>query len=148
MTKFENPRGFEYILVVLDCFTKRAWAFAMKTRSAESVMEHLGPLLEKEKFEIIQTDNGGEFRNHQLAEFAKSHDLIHKTSAPYCPNQNGQVERTNQTFKAKLFSLCGDDIDNWDLYLEEALQHYNEATHSTTKVCFIVLIILVFPLFC
>jgi transposase InsO family protein len=44
----ENPRGFKYILMVIDCFTKNLWAFAMKNRAAKDVMEHLEPLLEKE----------------------------------------------------------------------------------------------------
>ncbi len=69
-----------------------------------------------------------------MAEFAKMHDVVLKNSTPYRPEENGQVERSNQTFKEKLFAVAGDDINNWDKHLKTAVRVYNEATHSTIKV--------------
>lgn len=47
------------------------------------------------KIRILRSDNGGEFVNHQFHEYFKKHGLIHETTCPQTPQQNGIAERKN-----------------------------------------------------
>nr|GFD54435.1 putative ribonuclease H-like domain-containing protein [Tanacetum cinerariifolium] len=46
---------------------------------------------------IIRTDNGIEFKNRVLKEFFDSVGIFHQMSSVQTPQQNGVVERRNQT---------------------------------------------------
>ena len=48
------------------------------------------------KIKILHSDNGGEFVNHQSHEYFKKHGLIHETTCPQTPQQNGVAERKNR----------------------------------------------------
>ncbi|GAA0183261.1 hypothetical protein LIER_42371 [Lithospermum erythrorhizon] len=51
------------------------------------------------KIKRIRSDRGGEYRYESLIDFCEMNGIIHETSAPYLPQQNGIVERKNQTLK-------------------------------------------------
>ena len=101
-------KGYKYILVCIDIFSKYVLTYPTKTRKVE------GDLLGIEFFfetmgkpDFLQADN--EFKNEGVQSLCDRHDikLIHST--PYNPQANGQVERTNRTIKSIL-----------NLYFEEA----------------------------
>lgn len=52
---------------------------------------------EWEKLRAFRSDRGGEFNSNQFSEFCDEHGLKHFTTTPYSPQQNGVVERRNQT---------------------------------------------------
>ena len=41
----------------------------------------------------LRTDNATDFLNRELSDFLKSKGIIHQTSCPYTPRQNGLAER-------------------------------------------------------
>ncbi len=43
----------------------------------------------------IRTDNGGEFKNDEFSALTNSKGIVHQTSAPHTPAQNGKAERMN-----------------------------------------------------
>lgn len=47
--------------------------------------------------QILHSDNGGEFVNHNMQHFFSSHGLIYQTTCPDTPQQNGVAERKNRT---------------------------------------------------
>ena len=49
------------------------------------------------KIKRIRSDNGSEFKNTSIEEFLDEEGIKHEFSAPYTPQQNGVVERKNQT---------------------------------------------------
>ncbi|GJY23197.1 retrovirus-related pol polyprotein from transposon TNT 1-94 [Tanacetum coccineum] len=49
------------------------------------------------KVKQIRTDNGTEFRNHELESFCDERGISHNFSSPYTPEQNGVAERKNKT---------------------------------------------------
>lgn len=57
---------------------------------------------------IIVTDNGSEFTSGKSKEWFAKESIMHKTSAPYEPSQNGFIERENRTIleaaRAMLYS--------------------------------------------
>ncbi|GKB15365.1 retrovirus-related pol polyprotein from transposon TNT 1-94 [Tanacetum coccineum] len=49
------------------------------------------------KVKQIRTDNGTEFRNHELESFCDERGISQNLSSPYTPEQNGVAERKNRT---------------------------------------------------
>ncbi|GKA10530.1 retrovirus-related pol polyprotein from transposon TNT 1-94 [Tanacetum coccineum] len=49
------------------------------------------------KVKQIRTDNGTEFRNHELESFCNEKGISQNFSSPYTPEQNGVAERMNRT---------------------------------------------------
>jgi transposase InsO family protein len=49
------------------------------------------------KLLAFRSDRGGEFNSTEFAEFCEENGVKHFTTAPYTPQQNGMVERRNQT---------------------------------------------------
>jgi len=45
----------------------------------------------------VRTDRGGEFNSGAFMAFCSEHGIRHNTTTPYSPQQNGIVERRNQT---------------------------------------------------
>ena len=53
-------------------------------------------------------------------------------SPAYHPQTNGECENRNRTLKSRLKLAC--KLENWDLFLPEAIHQMNSAKHSVTKV--------------
>src|SRR5262249_30774014 len=51
------------------------------------------------KIKILRSDRGGEYTSTQFEELCTSLGIIHQTTAPYTPQQNGVAERKNRTLK-------------------------------------------------
>ena len=49
------------------------------------------------RFKCVRSGNGGEYVNHALEELYKNKGIVHQTTVPYHPEQNGAAERLNRT---------------------------------------------------
>ncbi|KAI5313775.1 hypothetical protein L3X38_042951 [Prunus dulcis] len=60
------------------------------------------------QIQILRSDNGGEFVNHDFQTYFQQHGIIHETTCPQTPQQNGVAERKNrhllETARALLIS--------------------------------------------
>jgi transposase InsO family protein len=54
---------------------------------------------------VLRTDNGGEFTSVEFGEWCAERGVQRHLAAPYSPQQNGVVERRNQTVVAMARSL-------------------------------------------
>ena len=52
----------------------------------------------------IRSDKGGEY-DAPFDRFCQEHGIIHQTSAPYTPQQNGIAERKNRTLKEMMNAM-------------------------------------------
>ena len=59
----KSNNNISYILVGIDCFSKKIWAFPTKTKTAKEISPVLEKLVQDSKVKRIQSDNGGEFVN-------------------------------------------------------------------------------------
>jgi transposase InsO family protein len=108
----ESLGGSKYYATVLDDYSGLSIVrpIKRKTHAAEFVKESI-ILLETqtgERVRKVRTDNGGEYINDYLGEFFKSKGIIHETTAPYTPEQNGKAERLNRTINEKACALLAD----------------------------------------
>lgn len=48
------------------------------------------------QIKVLRSDNGGEFVNSEFQQFFHTHGIIHQTTCPQTPEQNGVSERKNR----------------------------------------------------
>ena len=56
----------------------------------------------------VRSDNGTEFKNHQMEEFCNSKGIQQQFSAPYEPQMNGVAERKNRTLIESTRTMLAD----------------------------------------
>ena len=61
--------------------------------------------LTEKKIKILRTDNGGEYLSKAFMTYLTEHGIIHQTTVPYTPQQNGTAERLNRTLMQTVRSL-------------------------------------------
>lgn len=129
----KENRGYIYLLTVIDAFSKRGWAVPLKSKSGKEVAEALkklfGDLKRSPKF--LQTDQGKEFYNSNVAQVLKEFNVKHYSS--FSILKASIVERFNRTIKTwmwKEFSLRGSY--EWLSLLDKLLKRYNTRIHRTT----------------
>ncbi|XP_071695665.1 uncharacterized protein [Rutidosis leptorrhynchoides] len=76
---------------------KVVWVYMLKHKSdVYDTVSNLFNLIQTQfnkKVKVIRTDNGSEFCNNQMDPLILSLGIIHQTTIPYTPQQNGVVER-------------------------------------------------------
>ena len=123
--------GVNYLLVVIDVFSKYVWVRLMKNKTVHSLLEAFDSILsEGRKPEKLRTDKGTEFLNETFQQYLKKKN-IHFYMANNEPKAS-VVERVNQTLKSKLYryftavnSLCYIDV------LQDLVDSYNNTYHRS-----------------
>ena len=65
MSKFADVNdGYKWIITIIDTFSKRAWAYKLKDKSADSIVEVMKPFFARNKCKKIEFDQGLEFTNN------------------------------------------------------------------------------------
>lgn len=127
----ENKK-IKFILIVIDTFSKYAWAFPLKCMTKDVVSNTFKMLLNKGRVpKNLQTDNGTEFYNNMFQKLMKSYNINHYST--FSTKKASIVERLIRTLKSKLykeFSLKGNYkwIDNT---LDNVVYTYNHTQHRT-----------------
>jgi transposase InsO family protein len=75
--------------------------FDTKAAAADAIKRHQAAAEEcARKLKVLHTDNGGEFTAADFVAYYADEGVQHHYAAPYSPQQNGVVERHNQTVVA------------------------------------------------
>ena len=124
--------GFQYILTIIDVFSKKAWAIAIKNKKGSSILDAISPILTKYTPLFIHADQGNEFFNKELGSFLKKLNI-----KMYFTNSEVKasiVERFNRTLKEKMWRYFeySDDYRYIDI-LDELIDSYNNTYHRSIK---------------
>jgi transposase InsO family protein len=106
--------GNNYFLLIVDDHSRYMWVETIRTKDeALHFIRRIKALAENEsglRLGALRTDRGGEFNSKEFAVFCDELGIKHFTTAPYSPQQNGVVERRNQTVvemaRSLLKSMC------------------------------------------
>jgi hypothetical protein len=124
-----HNNGFKYILVVIDVFSRYAWAEPLKSKSPRDVKPAFIKIFnEGRKPFKIQSDQGLEFESNTMRNFFSQHG-IHQFSVK-SQYKAAIVERLNQTLKAKMFrALTHSNSKKWITVLPQLVSAYNKSHH-------------------
>uniref|UniRef100_A0A1Y1N5I8 Integrase catalytic domain-containing protein n=1 Tax=Photinus pyralis TaxID=7054 RepID=A0A1Y1N5I8_PHOPY len=132
----KNNRGYNYILTVIDVFSKKAWARPLKQKTANSIIEAFSSIFEEcdNTPENIQTDKGKEFVAASVQQFFKKYNInyyvTHNPDVKACI-----IERLNRTLKTKMhrYFTYKNTFKYVDV-LQDLVSAYNKSYHSSIKM--------------
>ena len=131
----KNNRGYRYVLVIIDNFSKFGLTVPLKNKNAQTIKESFENILisSKRSPNLIETDRGKEFFNNIFQNFLNKNNIeLYSRNSSY-----GAVfaERFNRTIrdllKRHVFEK-GDGI--WIDVLQTITKQYNNRIHSSTKL--------------
>jgi transposase InsO family protein len=96
-----TPGGRPYFRLLIDDLSRYIWVVILgnKGEVADAIRRAQAAAEAKcgRKQRVLRTDNGGEFTAAEFASYCADEGVQRHYSAPYSPQQNGVVERRNQT---------------------------------------------------
>ena len=124
-----SNKGHLYLLLVIDVFSRYAWAQPLKsknigevTRAFESIGDY--PTL-------LQSDNGSEFVGATFQQVLKEHNVIHRTSVVGDHKFLGIIDRFTLTLKNAIYkNFIGNDNTQWLDRIEAIVKTYNNTPHA------------------
>lgn len=130
--KFHN-RQYNYILTVIDIFSKFAWALPIRKKTGEEIKNAFVTLF-KERIPLkIQTDKGLEFINKTTQELFKKHQVHWFSTENETKAQ--VVERFNRTLKSKMWKyFTHTNSKKWIDILQALVYNYNNSYHRSIKM--------------
>lgn len=120
-------RGYRYILIVIDVFSKRAYAEPLKQKTGKATSEAMEKNFNRigERIQNLQTDDGTEFFNRTMKRVLARFDNVNHYST-FSVKKASIVERLIRTIKRKMymhFSLHGSY--QWYDILNDIISTYN-----------------------
>ena len=130
-------RNHKYILTVIDNFSKYVFAIGLKNKTAETILEGMLDIIENQAEHthprIIQSDNGGEFKNEIFQQWAKDNKITLKLSMSYQPTSNALIENFNNLLRKMIREgFVRHNNLNWIDHLNNYLYNRKHSKHSTT----------------
>ena len=128
-----TSKGFEYIVVFQDLFSRWAEASPIRKANSKAVVGELDRkvFLRFGWLDVFFSDNGTEFKNRAVEDFLKERGVHHTNTPTYHPQAN-PVEHANRTLKTMVASYLKERHTTWDEKLPELLFAMNSAVHSST----------------
>ena len=127
-------RGYVYILIVIDCFTKRIWAAPMKNKTKEASADAFNSILKTfDEFpKHIITDGGLEFFNSSVQKLFKTFGINHYKLPTRTEWKTAIAERAIQTIKSRLEKIFDKQGNRrWIDVLDSVISNYNQTPHRS-----------------
>ena len=119
--------GYRYILTVIDCFSKYAWAVPLKNKEGKTVLDAFKYIVKTSKRtpKHIWVDEGKEFYNSSMTTWINNNNIIRYSTQG--AHKSAIVERFNRTLKTKMWrKFTENDNTVWvNGLLDKLLDEYN-----------------------
>ena len=131
----KNNRGYRYVLVIIDNFSKYGWTVPLKNKNAQTIKDSFENILisSKRKPNLIESDRGKEFYNNIFQDFLNKNNIkLYSRNISY-----GAVfaERFNRTIRGLIKRPVFEKGDaNWIDVLPIITKQYNNRIHTSTKL--------------
>ena len=129
----KENKGFKYICIVIDCFTKFFWIKPLKSKTATQVVKSLSLLLMTERPNLLQVDQGTEFFNKNFSKMLEAFGP--KLYHTYSDKKASQVERVQRTIRQRLGRVYTLNSNNkWIDIIDDVINSYNNSFHRSIKM--------------
>ena len=93
--------GRKYFILLVDDCSRFMWLqlLTSKIEAAEAIKQFkaCAEAESGKKLRVLRTDRGGKFTSAKFVVYCADQGVVRHHTAPYTPQQNGVVERRNQT---------------------------------------------------
>ena len=129
-----SSRGNEFMITVVDSFSKWAEAYPVRVHTAPVVarvlMQNFFSRFGMPK--RLLTDQGREFESELFSELCKRMEIDKVRTSPYHPACNGGVERFHRTLNSMLAKVVATSQKDWDEHLPTVMAAYRASRHEAT----------------
>ena len=133
--KISNNKGFRYIFIIIDNYSKYLWAIPLKNKYSQTITNEFSKILtsSKRKPLKLESDRGTEFYNSIFQNFLKSKNSQHYSRyTDKGPSIAERVIRTIRDLLKKPVFLAGNA--DWLSELSSVVNKYNITIHNSFKV--------------
>ena len=133
-TRKRTSRGFQYVLVISDYFSKYTDAFPLRRHTAPIVADILMRrwIVYHGVPKQIHSDQGPEFEGTLIRSLANLLGFNKTRTSPYRPQSDGQVERFNRSLLNMLSAFVTDQALDWDEHLPYVCMAYRSSVNTST----------------
>lgn len=131
----KQNNGYKYILVVINAYSKYAWAEPLKSKSGKEVACAMEKILKKLKVKPnnFQTDMGKEYYNFNFRALMQKYNINHYSS--FSSTKACIAERFIKTLKHLLYrQFSARGSYRWLQLLPSLIKTYNNTVHTTTNL--------------
>ena len=126
-------KNYNYILTVIDIFSKFAWAIPIKKKTGEEILKAFNIIFKYRRPMKIHTDKGLEFINKP------TQNLFQKLGIHWFTTENETkaqvVERFNRTLKSKMYKyFTANNTKTWIDIIHDLIFNYNNSYHRSIKM--------------
>lgn len=127
------PYGYKQgkvLYTAIDDASRFVFAWIFLERNQENTLDFLQKLVQHFPFKIqkIRMDQGREFTALSVKKFLDENDILVRYNTPYCPEENGKIERFHKTLKSKCMPYGftpSMTLDSFQYRLTLFLHYYN-----------------------
>ena len=121
-------QGFNFLLLVIDIFSKYGWIIPLKNKEGKTVASALKTIFKERKPEKMWVDKGKEFYNKDVKGLIELYSTENE-------EKSSVVERWVRTMKEKMWKYFTDN--NTNVYIDilpDLVKDYNNTRHSSIKM--------------
>ena len=133
--KISNNKGFRYIFIVIDNFSKHLWAIPLKNKYSQTITNEFSNIITTSKRKPIklESDRGSEFCNSVFQNFLKSKNIHHYSR--YTDKGSSIAERVIRTIRNLLKKpVFEKGKADWLSELPSVIKQYNNTIHHSIKM--------------
>ena len=133
--KISNNKGFRYIFIIVDNFSKYLSAIPLKNKYSQTITNEFSNILSKSKRKPLklESDRGTEFYNSIFQNFLKSKNIQHYSR--YTDKGPSIAERVIRTIRNLLKKpVFEKGKADWLSELSSVIKKYNNTFHHSTKM--------------
>lgn len=127
----DDNDGHKFILTIIDVFSKKAFAYPLKNKEADSIVEAFKHYLKNNVPPVyLQVDRGKEFVNKKFKKLLDDNfiQIFYSNNEKKC----AIVERLNRTLKTRMYRFFTANSTNfWLPYLQKFINSINNSYHRS-----------------